>query len=96
MKEHCYICDNVATERDHFPVPACMGGESTQPICRGCHDETDRTLLADWHLQRSFEALAAVWANSTVRERLMIAKLIKIAAHAVHTSRTARAGNISK
>lgn len=67
-----------------------MGGKNTHPICRGCHDEVDRTPLLDWQLPLAFEALTNLWEKATVRERLVIAKLIKVTAHAIHTSRMKR------
>lgn len=50
--ETCFYCDAVMTttslERDHFPIPAYLGGTHTVACCEVCHSMKDRIPLAKW------------------------------------------------
>ena len=48
QRAECLYCglpfeDGIGFERDHFPVPACAGGEATVWACAKCHDRKDRS-----------------------------------------------------
>lgn len=79
----CYICENrvgSTGERDHFPIPAEIGGEMVEPICRSCHDMKDRYTLARGHgisLSEGAVALMGLWQKANTDERLMLAKMTR-------------------
>jgi hypothetical protein len=82
-RDFCYVCNGVAAELDHFPVPASLGGIEKVPICRGCHDEKDRFLFEQWDATEAFNAMRGLWEQATRRERLLLCKLIVITARSV-------------
>jgi hypothetical protein len=79
MKE-CYVCNRMTftSEMDHFPIPARMGGETTFPICRDCHDLKDRHPLGTWNPDLAFSSLASLWGKATAEERLWLVKVFHI------------------
>ena len=83
----CYICDKPAPERDHFPIPAALGGTKKLPICRGCHDAKDRYNLDDWDPAYTYESLSGLWDKASPDERLILAKMVTVTAHATHELR---------
>jgi hypothetical protein len=49
---HCYACGHFGIKRtiedQHYPVPARHGGRHTIPLCRTCHDLSDRLNVMKW------------------------------------------------
>lgn len=51
--ERCYYCDSLDAhfQRDHFPIPASLGGTHTVRACLHCHNMKDRvsaSMAFDW------------------------------------------------
>lgn len=83
----CFVCgQNRPCEKDHA-IPRSAGGSNagTIPLCRGCHDQLDRQPLDRWQWgESSLRVMMSVWGRLSFEERLLVAKLVRIAAVAVH------------
>jgi len=79
----CAICEQSSLcENDHFPVAGRHGGVSIWPLCRACHDLTDRLPLDKWSPNLAWGSLASIFEKSNRNERLLLVKLFKIAVDA--------------
>lgn len=83
----CFVCgQRRPCEADH-PIPRRGGGKNagTIPLCRGCHDQLDRQPLDQWEWgEISISVMMSVWGKLSFEERLLVAKLVRIAADAIH------------
>ena len=83
----CFVCgQRRPCEMDH-PIPRRAGGSNigTIPLCRGCHDQLDRQPLEQWEWgERAISVMKSVWGKLSFEERLLVAKLVRVAADAVN------------
>jgi len=85
IAETCFYCGGLLTaatlERDHFPIPAHLGGVRTVPACRTCHDMKDR-----FSLNRFTDAMIAEVVDDMPylgrSSRILFARLIRLALEA--------------
>lgn len=73
--DKCFACDKEISkrqiERHHFPTPKRLGGLTTIPLCRTCHDFVDRIPLEDWPV----EWWHRCWPEMTTEARLFVLKV---------------------
>ena len=82
----CAICERSALcEQDHFPIADRHGGKSLWPLCRTCHDLTDRVPLDRWDAMMAWGSLNSLFQRASENERLILVKLAKIAFDASFT-----------
>lgn len=83
----CFVCSQRRPcEMDH-PIPRRAGGFDVGviPLCRGCHDQLDREPLDQWGWnEEAVSVMFSVWDKLSFEERLLVAKLVRIAADAVY------------
>ena len=79
----CSICEQVALcEDDHFPITDRHRGNTTWPLCRACHDLTDRVPLYKWPPNLVWGNVVSLFNKADRDERVILVKLFKIAADA--------------
>lgn len=83
----CIVCGLPASEMDHFPSAARHGGDTTVPLCRGCHDAKDRLPLDTWNPAVAFSALSGLWEKADREERILIMKMTVLFEEAIVLTR---------
>lgn len=79
----CAICNVEAPcEDDHFPIADRHNGHQMWPLCRTCHDLTDRIPWDRQTASMTWANLFSLFEKADRGERVILAKLFKIAADA--------------
>lgn len=93
--EECFYCGALLSkgnrEDDHMPIPQHLGGVTTVPSCRTCHDMKDRYKLGDW----TVEWFVAAFGPLNREGRILVAKAVAVAAEASDIIRKSRAACVS-
>ena len=81
IRAECFVCERFSKVEIDHPIPKISGGKMLVPLCVSCHDDLDRSPIGKWEPERALQGLLSLWSNSGLVERLLILKLVRVAAH---------------